>query len=96
MWDDTVLLGIATADQSVKLTSDAFLALPYGIGIKQGNAALKRWIDARLNLMKKRDTFNTILKNNVPARVFATFQRNILRPNNNFGYSQGDLTTQCP
>jgi polar amino acid transport system substrate-binding protein len=96
MWDDTVLLGIATADQSVKLTSDAFLALPYGIGIKQGNTALKRWVDARLNLMKKRDTFNTILKNNVPARVFATFQRNILRPNNNFGYSQGDLTTQCP
>jgi polar amino acid transport system substrate-binding protein len=96
MWDDTVLLGIATADQSVKLTSDAFLALPYGIGIKQGNTALKRWVDARLNLMKKRDTFNTILKNNVPARVFATFQRNILRPKNNFGYSQGDLTTQCP
>ena len=46
--------------------------------------------------MKKRDTFNTILKNNVPARVFTTFQKNILRPNNNFGYTQGDATTQCP
>ncbi|HXG75420.1 MAG TPA: transporter substrate-binding domain-containing protein [Gaiellaceae bacterium] len=96
MWDDTVLLGIATADRTVKLTSDTFLALPYGIGIKQGNVALKRWIDSRLEIMRKRDTFNTILKNNVPARVFATFQRNILRPNNTFGYSQGDLTTQCP
>ncbi len=96
MWDDTVLLGIATADRTVKLTSDTFLALPYGIGIKQGNTPLKRWIDSRLEIMRKRDTFNAILRNNVPARVFATFQRNILRPNNTFGYSQGDLTTQCP
>ncbi len=96
MWDDTVLLGIATADRNVKLTDDAFLNLPYGIGIKQGNAALKRWVDSRLNVMKRRDTFNTILRNNVPARVFASFQRNILRPNNNFGYTQGDATTQCP
>ena len=34
-----------------KLTSDMFLALPYGIGIKQGNVALKRWVDSRLELM---------------------------------------------
>ena len=96
MWDDTVLLGIAVADRTLKLTSDTFLALPYGIGIKQGNTALKAWVDSRLAVMKKRDTFNTILKDNVPARVFTTFQKNILRPNNNFGYTQGDATTQCP
>jgi polar amino acid transport system substrate-binding protein len=96
MWDDTVLVGIAAADQNVKLTSDQFLEGPYGIGIKQGNNALRVWVNSRLNLMKKRDAFNTILKNNVPARVFAGFQRNILRPDNNFGYAQGDLTTVCP
>jgi polar amino acid transport system substrate-binding protein len=96
MWDDTVLLGIAVTDRNLKLTSDTFLALPYGIGIKQGNTALKRWVDSRLEVMRKRDTFNTILKANVPARVFTTFQRNILRPNNTFGYTQGDATTQCP
>jgi polar amino acid transport system substrate-binding protein len=96
MWDDTVLLGIAVQDRNLKLTSDTFLALPYGIGIKQGNTALKRWVDSRLAVMKRRDTFNTILRENVPTRVFATFQRNILRPNNNFGYTQGDATTQCP
>jgi polar amino acid transport system substrate-binding protein len=96
MWDDTVLLGIATADRNVKLTSDAFLFLPYGIGIKQGNTELKRWVDSRLNIMRRRDQFNTILRNNVPARVFTTFQKNILRPNNTFGYTQGDATTQCP
>ena len=96
MWDDTVLVGIAAGDRNLKLTNDTFLLLPYGIGIKQGNTALKRWGDSRLNVMKRRDTFNTILRNNVPARLFAGFQRNILRPNNNFGYTQGDATTQCP
>jgi polar amino acid transport system substrate-binding protein len=96
MWDDTVLVGIAATDRTVKLTSDRFLALPYGIGFKQGNTALKRWVDSRLEVMRRRDTFNTILKNNVPARVFAGFQKNILRPNNTFTYTQGDETTKCP
>jgi len=96
MWDDTVLLGIATQDRTLKLTEDLFLALPYGIGIKQGNAALKRWVDSRLEIMRKRDTFAKILKNNVPARTYAVFVKNVLRPANRFGYTQGDLTTQCP
>src|SRR5215213_6330939 len=43
MWDDTVLVGIAAADPSSKLTSDTFLAAPYGIGIRQGYTAMKRW-----------------------------------------------------
>ena len=96
MWDDTVLLGLAVADRNLKLTSDTFLALPYGIGMKQGNTALNRWVDSRIEVMRKRDTFNTILKNNVPTRVFAGFQKNILRPNNTFTYTQGDETTKCP
>ncbi len=87
MWDDTVLVGVAAADPSAKLTEDTFLALPYGIGIKQGNAQLKRWVDSRLELMRKRDTFMTLLRNNVPARFVAGFSRNILRPNNTFSYA---------
>jgi polar amino acid transport system substrate-binding protein len=96
MWDDTVLLGIATTDSSLKLTNDTFLALPYGIGIKQGNTAVTQWVNSRLEIMRKRDTFLKILKNNVPPRVFTAFSKNVLRPDNKFGYSQGDLTTQCP
>ena len=96
MWDDTVLLGIAVTDRTLKLTDDTFLFLPYGIGIKQGNTALKRWVDSRLNVMKQRDQFVKILRDNVPARVFNSFSRNVLRPSNNFGYAQGDATTQCP
>jgi len=87
MWDDTVLVGVAAADASAKLTDDTFLALPYGIGLRQGNTALKRWVDSRLELMRKKDTFMTILRNNVPARFVAGFSRNILRPNNTFAYA---------
>ena len=87
MWDDTVLVGVAAADRSAKLTNDTFLALPYGIGIKQGNVALKRWVDSRLELMRKKDTFMSILKNNVPGRFVDGFSKNILRPNNTFGYA---------
>jgi polar amino acid transport system substrate-binding protein len=87
MWDDTVLVGIAATDPSSKLTNDTFIALPYGIGIRQGNVALKRWVDSRLELMRKKDTFMTILRNNVPARFVPSFSRNILRPNVTFGYA---------
>jgi polar amino acid transport system substrate-binding protein len=99
MWDDTVLVGIAAADRNSRLTNDTFLALPYGIGIRQGNAAMKRWVDSRLELMRRKDRFMTILRNNVPARFVSGFSRNILRPNNRFGYAPAgspSADTVCP
>jgi polar amino acid transport system substrate-binding protein len=99
MWDDTVLVGVAAADQSAKLTEDTFLALPYGIGIKQGNTALKRWVDSRLEIMRKKDRFMPILRNNVPGRFVTGFSRNILRPNVTFGYAPAgapSADTVCP
>lgn len=95
MWDDTVLLGIAVADPNLKLTDDLFLPLPYGIGMKQGNAAMKRWVDSRLNIMAKRDAFFPIMKASVPARNLAAFAKNILRPKQVFYYTRTDLTSQC-
>jgi polar amino acid transport system substrate-binding protein len=99
MWDDTVLVGIAAADRSSKLTNDTFLSLPYGIGIRQGNTALKRWLDSRLELMRKKDSFLPILRNNVAPRFVTSFSRNILRPGNTFGYAAADAPsadTVCP
>ena len=95
MWDDTVLLGIAVADPNLKLTDDLFLPLPYGIGMKQGNAAMKRWVDSRLNIMAKRDAFFPIMKASVPARNLSAFAKNILRPKQVFYYTRTDLTTKC-
>jgi polar amino acid transport system substrate-binding protein len=99
MWDDTVLVGVAAADRTSKLTNDTFLALPYGIGMKQGNTALKRWVDSRLELMRKKDSFLSILKNNVPGRFVTSFSKNILRPNNTFTYAAPgapSVDTVCP
>jgi polar amino acid transport system substrate-binding protein len=99
MFDDTSLALIAATDPSAKLTEDQFLEAPYGIGIKQGNVELKRWVDARLNLMKKKDLFAPIIRNNIAPRFVPTFLKNVLRPNNNFTYRAASLPsidTVCP
>ena len=99
MWDDTVLVGIAAADRNLKLTNDTFLNLPYGIGIRQGYTAMRRWVNSRLELMRKADRFMPILKNTVPARFVGAFSKNILRPDVTFGYapaSQPDPALVCP
>jgi polar amino acid transport system substrate-binding protein len=99
MFDDTSLALQAATDPSAKLTDDLFLEGPYGIGIRQGNVALKRWVDSRLELMRKKDTFQAILRNNIAPRFLAAFSKNILRPNNTFGYRAASLPsvdTVCP
>jgi polar amino acid transport system substrate-binding protein len=99
MWDDTVLVGLAAQNRDVKLTEDLFLALPYGIGIKDGHVAMKRWVDSRLELMRRADRFLPILRKTVPARFVPGFSPNILRPNNRFGYAPADAPapdTVCP
>ena len=96
MWDDTAVLGIAVTDPGYKLTTDLFLSQPYGIGIKQGNTAMKAWVDSRLSLMKKRDLFFPILKNTVPPAQVVPFSKNILRPKQTFAYNKVDITTVCP
>ena len=99
MFDDTSLALIAATDPSSKLTDDTFLEAPYGIGIKQGNVELKRWVDARLNLMKQKDLFVPIIKNNIAPRFVPSFSKNVLRPNQNFTYrspSLPSIDTVCP
>jgi polar amino acid transport system substrate-binding protein len=96
MFDDTSLLPIAVTDPGTKLTADLFLPGPYGIGIKQGHAAMKRWVDAALERMRQKDLFFPILKNTVPPAQITPFSKNILRPKQTFGYNQIDITTVCP
>ena len=99
MFDDTSLALQASTDPNAKLTNDLFLEAPYGIGIRQGNTQLKRWVDARLNLMKQKDLFLPIIRNNVAPRFVPAFSRNILRPNNTFAYRAASLPsvdTVCP
>ncbi len=80
MFDDALLLGIAANDPQLKLTSQKFLNLPWGIGIRQGETEMKAWVDAAVRLMKKNDEFATILKKNAPRRFWKEFLTNVPRP----------------
>ena len=97
MFDDAFVLGVATQDRDLKLTADKFLAIPWGIGIRKGETAMKRWVDAALRHMKKKDEFAKILRANAPARLVGGFLDNVPRPKNTFAYPVGkDLTSICP
>jgi polar amino acid transport system substrate-binding protein len=80
MFDDALLLGIAANDSQLKLTTQKFLNLPWGIGIRQGETDMKAWVDAAVRLMTKRDEFATILKKNAPRRFWKEFLTNVPRP----------------
>jgi polar amino acid transport system substrate-binding protein len=97
MFDDTLLLGIAANDRQLKLTSQKFLTLPYGIGIRQGEADMKRWVDAAIRLMTKRDEFAAILKANAPRRFWNAFLTNVPRAGKRIVYPQvSDPAALCP
>jgi polar amino acid transport system substrate-binding protein len=97
MFDDAFLLGVATQDRDVRLTGDKFLNVPWGIGIRKGDAAMVRWVNAALRYMKKKDEFAKILRANAPARLVGSFLDNVPRPKNTFAYPVGkDVTTICP
>ena len=80
MFDDALLLGIAANDSQLKLTPQKFLNLPWGIGIRQGETDMKRWVDAAIRLMTKNDEFAAILKKNAPRRFWKEFLTNVPRP----------------
>jgi polar amino acid transport system substrate-binding protein len=100
MWDDGALAPVAASDRNTKLTNDVFLEGPYGIGIRQGDTAMKRWVDSRLDAMRKKDIFMTLLRNNFARRFVPAFSKNILRPNNTIRYvdapGRPSLETVCP
>jgi polar amino acid transport system substrate-binding protein len=99
MWDDAVLAPIAAVDPNLQLTDDVFLVAPYGIGMRQGFTAMKRWVDSRLGIMKQRDQFMPILRRHFAARFVRSFSRNILRPKQSFAYRSANLPsidTVCP
>ncbi len=95
MWDDPSLVNIASKNRSAVILKDTFLPSPYGIGITQGNAELKRWVDARLELMRKQNAFAGILSRHFPLHLYGIFLKNVLRPKNTFGYRKGTVDA-CP
>ena len=96
MFDDAFLLGVATQDPNLKLTRDKFLNIPWGIGVRKGDSATLRWVNAALAYMKKRDEFVKIMRANAPARLVGDFLDNVPRPKQTFAYPVGkDPTADC-
>lgn len=96
MFDDAFVLGVATTDQTLKLTSDKFLNVPWGIGIRKGDTEMNNWVNAAIRYMQKRDEFAKILKENSPKRYWNSFLGNVPRTGQNFQYPVGkDPTADC-
>jgi polar amino acid transport system substrate-binding protein len=96
MFDAALLLGVATQDPALKLTNDKFLNVPWGIGVRKGDTATLRWVNAAIQRMRAKDEFATILKHNSPARFAPSFLDNVPRPGNSFRYPVGtDPTAVC-
>jgi hypothetical protein len=97
MFDDTFLLGVAANDRNLVMTTHKFLAIPYGIGIRKGETAMKRWVDAAILRMKRRDELWGIMKRNSPRRFWKFFRNNAPRPKSKESYPRGRTPeTECP
>jgi polar amino acid transport system substrate-binding protein len=80
MWDDALLLSLSVQDKDTRMLSDKFLQVPWGIGIRKGEAGMKRWVDAALARLQARNEFVKLLETNVPKRVYDDFKGNVPAP----------------
>ena len=97
MFDDTFLLGVAANDPQTRMTNHKFLNVPYGIGIRKGERAMKRWVDAAILQMKRRDEFWRILRANSPRQFWSFFRTQVPRPRTRERYPRGRVPeNECP
>jgi polar amino acid transport system substrate-binding protein len=97
MYDDSFVVGVAANDPTTRLTTHRFLNVPWGIGIRKGETAMKRWVDAAIRGMKARDMFWGILRRTIPRRFYATFRRNAPSPTITPRYPRGNPPeNNCP
>ncbi|HKP19542.1 MAG TPA: transporter substrate-binding domain-containing protein [Gaiellaceae bacterium] len=97
MFDDAFLLGVATQDRDMRLTKDKFLQIPWGIGIRKGDTATKRWVDAALRRLQAKDFFYQVaLRKNSPKSLVDDFAPNVPRPGKSLRYPEDkDAATDC-
>jgi polar amino acid transport system substrate-binding protein len=97
MYDDAFLVGVAANDSSLKLSSNIFLKVPWGVGIRKNEADMKRWVDAAVRGMRNRDMFWSILKRTIPRRFWKGFKPNAPSPTHKLQYPRADPPeNNCP
>jgi polar amino acid transport system substrate-binding protein len=97
MYDDAFLVGVAANDRDLRMTNHIFLRVPWGVGIRKGEASMKRWVDAAIRGMKARNMFWPIMRRTVPRRFYPTFRPNVPSPTNTLAYPRTNPPDQrCP
>ena len=97
MYDDAFLVGVAANDSSLKLSSNIFLKVPWGVGIRKNEPDMKRWVDAAVRGMRNRDLFWSILKRTIPRRFWKTFRPNAPSPAHKLQYPRSSPPeNNCP
>ena len=97
MYDDAFLVGVAANDNSLKLASNVFLKVPWGVGIRKNEADMKRWVDAAVRGMRARDQFWSILKRTIPRRFWKGFKVNAPSPKIKLQYPRASPPeSNCP
>ena len=97
MYDDAFLVGVAANDSSLKLASNVFLKVPWGVGIRKNEPDMKRWVDAAVRGMRNRDLFWSILKRTIPRRFWKQFKVNAPSPKHKLQYPRASPPeSNCP
>jgi polar amino acid transport system substrate-binding protein len=97
MYDDAFLVGVAANDRDLKMSGHRFLDVPWGIGIRKGERAMKRWVDAAVRAMAARNMFWPIMRTTVPRRFYPMFRRNVPSPTNRLRFPRGNPPeNNCP
>jgi polar amino acid transport system substrate-binding protein len=96
LYDDAFLERAVADNSALTLTSDRFLEVPYGIGIRKANPALLRWVDAALGRMKAGDLFYRYLRAVAPSSGLTDYANQVPRPHNSLAYpSDESPETDC-
>jgi polar amino acid transport system substrate-binding protein len=97
MYDDAFLVGVAANDRDLKMTSNKFLNVPWGIGIRKGETPMKRWVDTAIAGMARRNMFWPIMRRTVPRRFYSIFRKNVPSPTNKLRYPRASTPeNNCP
>lgn len=94
--DSTLLLGLTLNDNSLKVVGNDEAETPWGIGIRQGNKAAKKWIDAALDDLQQKDAlwkiFSNVVKDKEAVNAFA---ENMPRPDQDVVITDEDTLSDC-
>jgi polar amino acid transport system substrate-binding protein len=97
MYDDSFLVGVAANDGELKMSSHRFLNVPWGIGIRKGETAMRRWVNTAVNGMAARNMFWPIMRRTVPRRFFPDFRKSVPSPTNKLRYPRATTPeNNCP